>query len=1621
MAVVEMAEALGLEALRGQSADALKPVSRMVRVFISSTHSDMKNERNAFWEKAYSELQAHCQSLGLVFELVDFRCGVRDIFTSDHLTTELCIKEIESCQRISDGPTFIALLGNQYGHRCIPRLIPETEFELLLSKLHKDSDSLKLLNQWFSKDSNSVPPTYVLQPITAHYPHYNDRGSESGQLHDNDVISWNVTESRLLQALRTAAQQAEREGYISVDQKRKFFKSVLEYEMEQGFLQTRKDASAVLLFRELPRLSKRDCKKNFAKFLLDVAADGLLDTDARELLADLKQRICNTGRFRPLCMELTKGAMDPSRKEHKEYLGKLCEQVTSQIKELISRNALQTSGTCSMVDPGWSWLKQEIFHHAMLSEEKCSVFKGRDSILGKISIAMWESTNACHEPLLVHGPSGVGKTALLCKLAQEMRGVVDHRGVVVLRLLGTSPLSSDVDSVLRGVCLQVCGALGLQFPYPHIANVHEELVRFFHSMLEDVSKQGDTLLLILDSLDQLLEANKPHKLDWIPKVIPPNVQLVLSISDDCVEKCQSLVQAEQNIFSVELLTDDQGKDIIGGYMSAAGRKLTSEQLDTIFNRFQQSRSPLHLKLMLNSAKQWSSCTSMSNVHLGISAQEVMTQFVESLEENHGKKLVSHALCFILLSRSGLSEAELQDVLSLDNDVLAEIYKYWLPASHTLLRFPRLHWSRLHHDLTAHLTERWEGGVILLGFTHRQFAELVRKRYLSPEMKTDMHTILAEYFLGQWSRGQLRPIILPSLSMLLNADRKVPPQPLWFTEEVANMRKLHELPYHLAHAGKWEELRLSVLGSLDWLCCKTLQCGVSCVIQDLSLCTDLTDCPEIQMLKETFLLLKPSLDFSDGRVDPSLLVTEIFARLQGLPDLYPSVIGQLCSQCVDWFGSCTDPVLVPKCSFFQAPGGPLKSTLTGFMKGVKAVVLCSKRQLLVAGSEDGLIIVWSLNNLQTLHTLSGHTAGVLSLKLMDKTSHCMSTGLDGTLRKWCLISGQQLFCITDAVSVQTHTPTHVHMNEERKIVITNPSSLVKAWHVDTAEPLYELTAEVCSVLGVVGDAVACICSEGVLCFYDVSTGMQHSQTPLPCSAGHHNLTCSLTLSKYSKILIAFGEGRLHSVWSHSIESVVDLPSPALFLRTSEDEKLLFAGCDRTLCVFLVTLTSMQRVLDLHHDASVLCAVSISEGSEIITSAQDRIVRVWSVTTGALLDWIGVMDSAVSSLAVHQRTIISASVIANQLKVWQLDYNTKNRSKSFIPAYYPLVALSKDGDTVFYVKEGNKTQVFTWSCSEGLWSDSMDVSSEVCCMELAQQKRLLFCGLRTGTILIYPLDFAQETLCLPPPESLPMVRSMAISPREDRMAVAYEDLVCLFEITSRDSFPCVDGPFERYSLCLLHSPISAMALLSDCRLLYGTFGGEVVIYDFKSATAAELDHHGAAITCITLSNWDAQALIGSQDCVQKLWNLSPVLLNHTMEYKGFYFEGVLCAVFSINDKYVFTGSLDKTIKVWDVCSGCLLYVQFVYSPVIKMMPHKDGFVAVSQHGSFIKEGFRCPDTLKPGYNPLRVFRAHYRVTSREKSLNAPHTVINELPDYNPAQFNFIGIGLMKSKTSNTCVLL
>lgn len=71
-----------------------------------------------------------------------------------------------------------------------------------------------------------------------------------------------------------------------------------------------------------------------------------------------------------------------------------------------------------------------------------------------------------------------------------------------------------------------------------------------------------------------------------------------------------------------------------------------------------------------------------------------------------------------LHRDGLLEAELHDVMSLDDDVISEVYRYTHPPTPSLIRLPPLLLARLKRDLKDHLEERWTNGVAVIAFNHR---------------------------------------------------------------------------------------------------------------------------------------------------------------------------------------------------------------------------------------------------------------------------------------------------------------------------------------------------------------------------------------------------------------------------------------------------------------------------------------------------------------------------------------------------------------------------------------------------------------------------------------------------------------------------------------------------------------------------------------------------------------------------------------------------------------------------------------------------------------------------------------------------------------------------------------
>jgi nephrocystin-3 len=90
---------------------------RQIRVFISSTFKDMKEERDYLVKFTFPQLRKLCESRGVVWGEVDLRWGVPDEAVAEGKVLPICLEEIKRCR-----PYFIGLLGERYGW--IPDAIP---------------------------------------------------------------------------------------------------------------------------------------------------------------------------------------------------------------------------------------------------------------------------------------------------------------------------------------------------------------------------------------------------------------------------------------------------------------------------------------------------------------------------------------------------------------------------------------------------------------------------------------------------------------------------------------------------------------------------------------------------------------------------------------------------------------------------------------------------------------------------------------------------------------------------------------------------------------------------------------------------------------------------------------------------------------------------------------------------------------------------------------------------------------------------------------------------------------------------------------------------------------------------------------------------------------------------------------------------------------------------------------------------------------------------------------------------------------------------------------------------------------------------------------------------------
>ncbi|EFP10882.1 hypothetical protein CRE_30786 [Caenorhabditis remanei] len=484
------------------------------------------------------------------------------------------------------------------------------------------------------------------------------------------------------------------------------------------------------------------------------------------------------------------------------------------------------------------------------------------------------------------------------------------------------------------------------------------------------------LIILFDSLDLLSTIDGAHELLWFPPSLPPFVKLFASLTPGAsliYSKMQRLIEDKRQYLMVPSLGKELGFRVVQEWLSDKGRTLSERQWSTVSKALDKCTLPLFVKLIYATVARWKSYSRPQETILFSSLQESINVLFHRTESQHGKLLVSHALSYISAARSGISDSEVEDLISLDDKVLDDIYQYHLPP---VRRIPPLLWSRIRSDLPGYLSERAADGVIVLNWYHQQFRQVAIERYFKNVNHLETcHSAMAEYFLGVWG-GVPKPYQYTEMQkqrfgVTENeglADRKVPKQPNVFSSKDGNhrynTRKLNELPYHLLRSGRVDELLTLCLFDYEFLHAKVSSFPLQSLIadyedaiqnvRDVEISRQLTLAVDALRLSASILRKNRDIRHLNFSRNPSMLAFELLGRL--LPLVATNkYVSKLLIKC-DKEGPQHN-AFVPAHHCFHAPGGPLKFSLEEHQFAVFGMQLTSDRKLLVSTSTQ--IIVWDV--------------------------------------------------------------------------------------------------------------------------------------------------------------------------------------------------------------------------------------------------------------------------------------------------------------------------------------------------------------------------------------------------------------------------------------------------------------------------------------------------------------------------------------------------------------------------------------------------------------------------------------------------------------------------------------
>lgn len=1468
---------------------------RTFRIFVSSTFSDLKAERNALHEHVFPRLRELCEQQGARFQAIDLRWGVSDEASLDQQTMNICLGEIARCQETTPRPNFLVLLGDRYGWCPPPPQIPVFEFEQILERLKEEDRGL--LIEWYRKDENAVPPEYILQPRIR------------GSLYE-DYETWQPVEAHIHSILAQAVEGMD----LNQQDRMKYTASATHQEIAAGAMQVDDaDEHVLCFFREIEDLPQDQNAVGF----LDLDKCGVPDREASSRLSQLKEQLY--GRLSNNVYEFS--AKWDNGGVTFDHIDLFCQEVYARLSKLI----LDETARLEDLDA----LEGEIAEHEAFGRDRARFFIGRAELLQRIAGHL-KSDDRC--PLAIFGVSGSGKSALMAKVVAQARSLRSEAEVVI-RFIGATPDSSGGRELLESLCEQISRSYGADAS--SIPSNFQDLVQDFPQRLA-LATADKPLIILLDALDQLSDVNNARSLTWLPAELPEHVCLIVStIPGDTQAVLQAKLPPDVHL-ELEPMPRDEAEILLDLWLKDMERTLQAAQRQEILTKFMNCPQPLYLKLAFAEARRWKS---YQGIPSGADGRPGLSEDIKGLlrdlfvrlssEANHGELLVSHSLGYLASGKNGLTEDELLDVLARDVDVytwfLQSLYhsppdliqhvrayleddpsvlewelvdqsiseataEAWLSeirqdrdsdrlrdfvsrmlAKSGGLRLPVVLWSRLYFDLEPYLAHRTADGASLLGF-YRHVSEVVGEDYLSDGTERGIHQSLADYFGDQ---------------------------ALWMEREEErspNLRMMSELPYQQAHGERWDELQ-STLTDFTFLQAKLNAVGPQPIIEDYD------ESYHCGYQGQSLSILQNAIRLSANALikDKGQFAGQIIGRLMERAE---PEIQSLLGQARQWNEALWLCPLTPNLS---PPDESLVRTLDGHLGAVMTVAGApSNNTMVISASEDHSLRVWDIETGEELYILEGHEAPVWAVAMFPDGKRAVSGAKDHSIIIWDLESRkafQQLEGHTGAIHAVSVCP------EGSRVISASDDHTLILWDVETGRILRTLEGHDGTVNAVAvsrdGHRAISASSDLTLRLWDLETG-----ETLHVLQGNTSLVMAVAFLPDDRSAVSgawdpFRFKRNLKVWDlEAGEELRTLKDRAWgindLVMMPDGERSITAVADGTIKLWDLESGRVLRTLE-GHTADVKSLALSQDGRRLVSASNDGTLKVWDLEVSKSLDNLFDFSLPLNHRIVQQRRMLnkpeSSGTHALSLDAVAM-FPNRGRAVS-------IANINTGGD----FSGGMISQLAIWDLATGMRIRSLELrTGEISAVAVFPDGKRVITTSKDKTPQIWDLKTGG---CVEGPRGhTDWITDIKIfTSGKYAISASYDKIVRVWDLDTHMEVTTLKGH---------NDTVTAVALFPDERRAISASEDKTLkIWDLDAKKEVRtLTGHDGWVTAVALLPDGLRVISASNDCTLKIWDVETGRVLSTLQGHRESVEAV--AVFALG-KYAVSASRDHSIKVWDLEEG------------------------------------------------------------------------------------------------------